>query len=52
MVDEYQLKYKIPSLTTDAIVLRKHKNDDLYDILLVTRGNEPCKDCLHFQVDL
>ena len=48
MVDEYQLKYKIPSLTTDAIVLRKHKNDDLYDILLVTRGNEPCKDCLAF----
>jgi len=48
MVDEYQKKYKIPSLTTDAIVLRKHKNDDYYDILLVTRGNEPCKDCLAF----
>ena len=48
MVDEYQMKYKIPSLTTDAIVLRKHKNDDFYDILLVTRGNEPCKDCLAF----
>ena len=48
MADEYQKKYRIPSLTTDAIVLRKHKNDNFYDILLVTRGNEPYKDCLAF----
>lgn len=48
MADEYQKKYRIPSLTTDAIVLRKHKNDDFYDILLVTRGNDPYKDCLAF----
>lgn len=41
MIDEYQLKYRIPSLTTDAVVLRKHKNDDLHDILLVTRANYP-----------
>ena len=41
MADEYQKKYRIPSLTTDAIVLRKHKNDDLHDILLVTRGKDP-----------
>ena len=41
MIDEYQLKYRIPSLTTDAIVLRKHKSDPYHDILLVTRGNYP-----------
>ena len=33
-------KYKIPSLTTDALVLRKHKDDEYHDILLVIRGNE------------
>jgi len=40
--------YKTPSLTADAIVLRKHKNDDKHDILLVTRGREPYKDHLAF----
>ena len=33
-------EYKSPSLTADAIVLRKHKNDDKHDILLDTRGND------------
>ena len=41
-------EYKNPSLTTDAIVLRKHINDEYHDILLVTRGNNPFKDCLAF----
>ena len=41
MTDDYQTKYKIPSLTTDAIVLRKHKDDENHDILLVTRGHDP-----------
>ena len=40
--------YKSPSLTTDAIVLRKHKTDSLHDILLVTRGHDPFKDHLAF----
>ena len=48
MADEYQKKYRIPSLTTDAIVLRKHKNDDFHDILLVTRGNDPYEGKLAF----
>ena len=48
MADEYQKKYRIPSLTTDAIVLRKHKDDNFHDILLVTRGNEPYKEKLAF----
>ena len=48
MIDEYQKKYKIPSLTTDAVVLRKHKDDDFHDILLVTRGNNPYKGSLAF----
>ena len=48
MADEYQKKYKIPSLTTDAIVLRQHKNDKLHDILLVTRGKEPFAGKLAF----
>ena len=48
MIDEYQLKYRIPSLTTDAVVLRKHKNDDLHDILLVTRANYPYAGKLAF----
>jgi len=41
-------EYKSPSLTADAIVLRKHKNDDKHDILLVTRGHDPYKDHLAF----
>ena len=48
MIDEYQKKYKIPSLTTDAIVLRKHKNDNEHDILLVTRGKDPFAGKLAF----
>ena len=48
MADEYQKKYKIPSLTTDAIVLRQHKNDKFHDILLVTRGKEPFAGKLAF----
>ena len=40
--------YKEPSLTTDAIVLRKHKFDDLHDILMVTRGHDPFKNHLAF----
>ena len=48
MIDEYQKKYKIPSLTTDALVLRKHKNDEYHDILLVTRGRDPFAGKLAF----
>ena len=48
MADDYQKKYKIPSLTTDAIVLRKHKNDEFHDILLVTRGHDPFAGKLAF----
>ena len=48
MADDYQKKYRIPSLTTDAIVLRKHKNDQLHDILLVTRGKPPFEGKLAF----
>ena len=48
MIDEYQLKYRIPSLTTDAVVIRKHKNDEYHDILLVTRGNFPEEGKLAF----
>ena len=48
MADEYQKKYRIPSLTTDALVLRKHKNDNYHDILLVTRGNDPYEGKLAF----
>ena len=40
--------YKTPSLTTDSIVLRKHKNDNYHDILLVTRKHDPFKDHLAF----
>ena len=40
--------YKTPSLTTDSVVLRKHKNDNYHDILLVTRKNNPYKDHLAF----
>ena len=48
MIDEYQKKYKIPSLTTDALVLRKHKDDEYHDILLVTRGRDPFAGKLAF----
>ena len=48
MSEDYQKKYKIPSLTTDAIVLRKHKDDEFHDILLVTRGHEPFAGRLAF----
>ena len=48
MIDDYQKKYKIPSLTTDALVLRKHKDDEYHDILLVTRGHNPFAGKLAF----
>ena len=48
MADDYQKKYRIPSLTADAIVLRKHKDDDYHDILLVTRGHDPFAGRLAF----
>ena len=48
MADEYQKKYKIPSLTTDAIVLRRHLEDEYHDILLITRGNYPHEGKLAF----
>ena len=48
MIDDYQKKYKIPSLTTDALVLRKHKDDEYHDILLVTRGRDPFAGKLAF----
>ena len=48
MANEYQKKYLIPSLTTDSIVLRKHKNDKYHDILLVTRGKNPFAGKLAF----
>ena len=41
-------EYKVPSLTADAIVLRKHKDDNLHDILLVTRGHDPFAGRLAF----
>ena len=34
-------KYTGPSLTTDALVLRKHKSDAFHDILLITRKKDP-----------
>ena len=48
MTDDFQAKYKTPSLTTDAIVLRKHKDDENHDILLVTRGHDPYAGRLAF----
>ena len=36
-----QKTYKTPSLTTDNLVIRKHKDDKYHDILLVTRGHDP-----------
>ena len=41
-------KYRIPHVAADAIVLRKHKEDEFHDILLITRGIEPSKGCLAF----
>lgn len=40
--------YKVPNLTTDAVVLRKHKDDNYHDILLVTRGHPPFEGHLAF----
>jgi hypothetical protein len=37
-----------PSLTTDAVVLRKHKKDNSYDILMIKRGRNPYKGHLAF----
>ena len=48
MEDPYHKEYKAPSLTADAIVLRKHKDDNLHDILLVTRGHDPFAGRLAF----
>ena len=48
MSEENKDKYKIPSLTTDSIVLRKHKTDEYHDILLVTRGRPPFEGKLAF----
>ena len=36
-------KFYNPSLATDALVLRKHKDDNFHDILLVTRKYNPFK---------
>jgi 8-oxo-dGTP diphosphatase len=33
-------------VTTDAVVLRKHKTDKFHDVLLIKRAHEPFKD--HF----
>ena len=41
-------KYYIPHVAADAIVIRKHKDDDYHDILLITRGIEPSIGCLAF----
>ncbi len=41
-------KYTGPSLTTDSLVLRKHKTDPYHDILLITRGRPPHKGCMAF----
>ena len=37
-----------PSVTADALVLRKHKTDPFHDILLVTRKFDPFKGHLAF----
>lgn len=54
-LDEYGRKYPpkcgdyyIPNVAADAIVIRKHKDDEYHDILLITRGIEPNKGCLAF----
>ncbi len=41
-------KYTGPSLTADAMVLRKHTTDEYHDILLITRKKDPFKGCLAF----
>ena len=38
---DFQKKYKISSLATDAIILRKHKKDNYHDILLIKRKYKP-----------
>eukprot|EP00357_Protocruzia_adherens_P028716 CAMPEP_0114990750 /NCGR_PEP_ID=MMETSP0216-20121206/10980_1 /TAXON_ID=223996 /ORGANISM="Protocruzia adherens, Strain Boccale" /LENGTH=173 /DNA_ID=CAMNT_0002353981 /DNA_START=251 /DNA_END=772 /DNA_ORIENTATION=+ len=40
--------YLCPSLTTDAAVIRKHKEDDYHDILMITRGRNPFQGKLAF----
>ena len=35
-----------PNVATDAVVLRKHKNDEFHDILLIKRKYDPFKN--HF----
>ena len=40
--------YRIPFSSADAIVIRKHKDDEFHDILLITRGIEPSKGCFAF----
>ena len=37
-------KFSSPSLTADALVFRKHKDDNFHDILLVIRKYDPFKD--------
>lgn len=44
----YKEKYQKPSLAADNIVIRKHKNDNYHDILLVTRGIQPFQGHLAF----
>ena len=39
--------YYVPSVTTDAVVFRK-RQDNFYDVLLITRGREPFKGLYAF----
>ena len=39
-------KHNSPNVTTDSVVLRKHKNDNYHDILLIKRAHDPYKDYL------
>ena len=41
-------KYTGPSLTADAMVLRKHTTDEYHDILLITRLKDPFKGRMAF----
>ena len=41
-------KFTGPSLTTDALVLRKHTTDEYHDILLITRKKDPYKGKMAF----
>lgn len=36
-------KHNSPNVTTDAVVVRKHQNDDFHDILLIRRAHDPFK---------